>query len=95
MSATKHFLLLGLIAPFAAHSQATQRADDAGEWRTYNHDLAGTRHSALAEIDRDNVGRLANTGEIAWQVTVGVADSLRRPTAKRSSCSRCRRDQRA
>ena len=40
-------------------SQTRDRADD---WPTYNHDLAGTRFSPLAQINTANVGKLA----LAW-----------------------------
>ncbi|HLI84623.1 MAG TPA: PQQ-binding-like beta-propeller repeat protein [Bryobacteraceae bacterium] len=42
----------------AAQSAKTNGAD----WPTYNHDLGATRYSPLAEINRENVSRLA----VAW-----------------------------
>ena len=38
------------------------RADGrAGEWRSYGRDPGGSRYSPLAQITRNNVGRLAQT----------------------------------
>jgi len=40
----------------------TPRTASAGDWPTYNHDLAGTRFSPLSEINARNVSKLAE----AW-----------------------------
>ena len=37
------------------------------DWPMYNHDLHGTRHSPLSEINTDNVGDLAQ----AWSFNIG------------------------
>ena len=55
-------LVLAALATVAASRAHAQRAGDTGEWRTYNHDLAGTRYSPLADIDVRNVARL----KVAW-----------------------------
>src|SRR2546423_4797435 len=48
-----------LIFVLAAAGGAQRRAaTPAQEWRTYNHDLAGTRFSPLTEINARNVGKL-------------------------------------
>jgi glucose dehydrogenase len=39
----------------------------AGDWPSYNRDLAGTRHSPLRQIDTDNVGDLQR----AWSYALG------------------------
>jgi glucose dehydrogenase len=39
----------------------------AGDWPSYNRDLAGTRHSPLRQIDTDNVGDLQR----AWSYPLG------------------------
>jgi len=44
------------------HSSAAQRGAPNGEWRTYNGDSASTKYSALEQIDKTNVAKLA----IAW-----------------------------
>jgi quinoprotein glucose dehydrogenase len=54
------FFVLAALLP-AAPSHAQPKAAD-GEWRTYNHDLAGTRYSPLTDIDTRNVARL----KVAW-----------------------------
>lgn len=43
-------------------------AAEDGDWPTYNHDLAGTRHSPLTQITPDNVGRLRQV----WSYTLGA-----------------------
>jgi quinoprotein glucose dehydrogenase len=58
MSCSVRTILLGLaILPFA-FAQRAQERNTAGEWPTYNHDLAGTRYSPLTQINASNVGRL-------------------------------------
>src|SRR5213596_1440626 len=52
-------LILGLTVAVSAQRPA---ATPAQEWRTYDHDVAGTRFSPLTEINAGNVGRLAK----AW-----------------------------
>src|SRR5262245_35286857 len=54
-------LLASLILPFAFSQSARERNADT-EWRTYNHDLAGTRFSPLSQINTSNVARLTQ----AW-----------------------------
>jgi glucose dehydrogenase len=50
-----------LILPIAFGQSAKER-NAATEWRTYNHDLAGTRFSPLSQINTSNVTRLTQ----AW-----------------------------
>ncbi len=54
------FLFVVLISgALVVGAQKTARpAAAAGDWPTYNHDLAGTRFSTLAQINADNVTRL-------------------------------------
>jgi quinoprotein glucose dehydrogenase len=67
ISLTDGLLLLAVMAfPVVAHSQGTQRPAD-GEWRAYGRDQLGSRWSPLAEITRENVGRL----EAAWTYHTG------------------------
>lgn len=47
---------------FDAGRQTAQAGDPPGEWRSYGRDAGGTRYAPLAQITRDNVGRLAQ----AW-----------------------------
>ena len=54
---------LALAAMFGA---GTAPASPPGDWPMYSHDHAGTRFSALTQIDRANVGTLAE----AWKVPV-------------------------
>src|SRR5258705_13791007 len=52
-----------LILALAVAGSAQQPAPTAAqEWRTYDHDLAGTRFSPLTEINAGNVAKL----EKAW-----------------------------
>ncbi|MDX1561775.1 MAG: hypothetical protein R3305_02560, partial [Gammaproteobacteria bacterium] len=50
---------------------AAQRS--AADWPTFNRDLAGTRYSPLAEIDRGNVGEL----ELVWHYRFNRTDRPR------------------
>src|SRR5439155_10387316 len=56
---TAALLILGLAVAGRAQRPA---ATPAQEWRTYDHDLAGTRFSPLTEINTGNVTKLAK----AW-----------------------------
>jgi glucose dehydrogenase len=49
------YAALALAASFGA---GTAPAAPPGDWPMYSHDHAGTRFSALKEIDRANVGAL-------------------------------------
>src|SRR5207249_10131100 len=51
-------LVLGLAVVRTAQPPA---ATPAQEWRTYDHDLSGTRFSPLTEINSGNVARLAQS----------------------------------
>ncbi|MDB5684437.1 MAG: quinoprotein glucose dehydrogenase, partial [Sphingomonas bacterium] len=53
-----------LLAP--AHAQTGPAALDPADWPRYTRDLAGTRHSPLAQINTGNVARLAT----AWTFRV-------------------------
>ena len=53
--------LLILVLAFGVQAQRPA-ATPAQEWRTYDHDLAGTRFSPLTEINAGNVAKLAK----AW-----------------------------
>ncbi len=58
-----------------AHAVAAQRVAAptraADEWASYGRDPGGARHSPLAQVTRENVGRLRE----AWRFSTGEADS--------------------
>src|SRR5262245_38321775 len=51
-------IFLVLISVLIALPQARPEQLPANEWRTYNHDLAGTRYSPLSQINTNNVAQL-------------------------------------
>lgn len=55
---------MGAAAILAAHRAAAAKA---GDWPTYNHDLAGTRHSSLRQITPRNVAGLRQV----WSYKLG------------------------
>ena len=57
----KIFAVAAFLSPVVT-AQSQSASADPTEWPTYNHDLAGTRYSPLAEIDTTNVADLA----VAW-----------------------------
>jgi quinoprotein glucose dehydrogenase len=66
-------LLLALVLTAAVallRSVPSRQANPDGEWRAVAGDLHSSRYSALAQIDRDNVGKLA----LAWSLDVGAID---------------------
>ena len=68
---------LGTAAAIVCSSASGQLEGSAGgEWRVYGGDKAGTKYSALAQIDRDNFSEL----EVAWR-WVSVDDRLTKTTA--------------
>src|SRR5262245_38263650 len=73
MSRRTSIVLIGVLAQSAAMGQPASTAGSS-EWRSYNRDLAGTRYSPLADIDKSNVSRLA----VAWQYR--PADTGGRPS---------------
>lgn len=76
-------LLLGLCAvPSLSLAQAepTPTRNDFTEWKTYGADPAGTRYSALRQIDRSNVGRL----KPAW---IYRCDDMRERPASTIECN--------
>jgi quinoprotein glucose dehydrogenase len=68
MSSRRHCLHFAL-ALAAVVGAGTAPAAPPGDWPMYSHDHAGTRFSALTQIDRTNVGALAE----AWKVPVARA----------------------
>ena len=58
-------IVLTLLLPSAP--AAAQAGADAGDWPSYNRDLAGTRYSPLTQIDTGNVREL----EEAWSYPLG------------------------
>jgi len=62
MSTHRLATALAVIALAVTPSAQKKAATPAQEWQTYNHDLAGTRFSPLAEINTTNVAKLAQ----AW-----------------------------
>src|SRR5215471_18047253 len=67
--------LVLLIVPFVFAQSARER-NPATEWRTYNHDLAGTRFSPLSQINTTNVAHLTQ----AWVYRPGATGG--RPSAE-------------
>src|SRR6476619_7347384 len=63
IGATLAIVGLDAVQPERARPSTLRRpaATPAQEWRTYDHDLAGTRFSPLAEIDTGNVATLTKT----------------------------------
>ena len=55
-------LLLTFTAIGAQAQESADSGGGSGEWRNFGRDPGGSQYSPLAEIDRDNVGRL----ERAW-----------------------------
>ncbi len=70
---TGRLAILGVIASLAAAPLASGQthpgnaAASAADWPTYNRDLAGTRHSPLKQINRDNVHKLRQV----WSYPLG------------------------
>jgi len=60
---------IALLLVGCAHTLTGDRAQP-GEWPTYGNDPGGSRYSPLAQIDRDNVGRL----RVAWVYRTGEAE---------------------
>jgi glucose dehydrogenase len=59
-------LLAAIAIALLAAAGVAQKAPD-GEWPMYNHDLAGTRHSPLTQINSGNVSTLVR----AWSYRLG------------------------
>ena len=55
---TRWLMLLALVMPLAVHAQQAGRAPDTG-WTRYGKNPLGWRHSELAQINTENVSRLA------------------------------------
>lgn len=62
------FWLATSASPAPAAAQAAATPATRGEWTTAGLDAAGTRHSPLDQIRRDNVRQLA----VAWQLPTGA-----------------------
>src|SRR5439155_18419366 len=61
-------LVLGLGAAGSAQRLAVTPAQ---EWRTYDHDLAGTRFSPLTDINAGNVAKLAKAWTFSFPPSPG------------------------
>ena len=67
--------------------QAARSQTAAGDWPTYNHDLAATRFSPLAQITPENVAQLKQ----AWTFSLRPPDPPRRGAGPRVAAPRpCR-----
>jgi quinoprotein glucose dehydrogenase len=55
----------------SANNSTGNSAADTG-WASYGHDAGGTRYSAAAQINRDNVGQL----KVAWTYRTGALDGI-------------------
>jgi quinoprotein glucose dehydrogenase len=64
-------LALTILIPASAPAQSASPSAEAAEWRAYGRDALGSRWSPLADINRQNVSRLA----LAWRMRTGEADS--------------------
>ena len=62
---------LGISCGGSSPEQAESETVDSGEWRHYLGDPGRSHYSALAQIDRGNVGRL----EVAWTYDTGPLES--------------------
>ena len=62
-------LLLVLVAPHAAAAQPTASKSARDDWAHYGRDPGGARSSPLAQVTRENVGRLT----VAWRFHTGEA----------------------
>lgn len=58
---------------------------DATPWSAYGGDPGGGRHSALTQINRDNVGRLA----VAWTYRTGDLSHPKGDQGPQEGCGRC------
>src|SRR5215467_12985550 len=63
-----HAVILAAAALVSVLAQGP-KSNTAGDWPMYNHDLAGTRHSPLTQIDSGNVSNLKS----AWSYRLGSA----------------------
>lgn len=61
-------LLAGCTSRFGASDENAKEAIDDKQWPNYGHDFGNRRFSPLAQINRDNVGRL----KLKWRVDTGV-----------------------
>ena len=52
-------------------NSSSASAEDAG-WASYGHDAGGTRYSAAAQINRENVAQL----KVAWTYRTGALDGI-------------------
>ena len=69
-------LMAGLVGgTLVVGAQQNRTAIPAGDWPTYNHDLAATRFSPLAQITPDNVGQLKE----AWTVQLALPPAVGAP----------------
>jgi glucose dehydrogenase len=69
-------LMAGLVCgTLVVRAQQNRTANPAGDWPTYNHDLAATRFSPLAQITPDNVGQLKE----AWTVQLAPPPAVGAP----------------
>ena len=67
----RSIVAVALPAAFALGFAGANGAGKEGDWRSYGGDPGGRRYSALAEIDRGNVGRLKR----AWTYHTGDLDA--------------------
>ena len=69
-------LMAGLVCgTLVVRAQQNRTAIPAGDWPTYNHDLAATRFSPLTQITPDNVGQLKE----AWTVQLAPPPAVGAP----------------
>ncbi len=85
--------LAAVALPLAVGAQSTTRPTLAAaaptkpdvSWPAYGNDAGGTRYSPLADITRENVGRLT----LAWQVSTKDLEHKMKDEGPREGCAKC------
>jgi quinohemoprotein ethanol dehydrogenase len=75
-SISRAFLLLAMVAPVGVLSQSGPIEPATKEWLTVSGDLGNTRFSALTQINKESVGRLAGAWTSAKFDSVGAGRAM-------------------
>ena len=78
-------VVLTLMAFGGRHPAPAMNGTEPGGWSSYGADPGGSRHSALDQITRGNVGRLT----VAWSYRTGDATHDDHSEGPREGCGRC------